>query len=125
MSKYHQYVPFIFPASYYFDHYSSRYAGRISRSELGLWVCNICSKNYKSLKIMKKHVGMHFSKCENHCSECQLSFENSEDLDHHKISHVTSSLVLGHICKYCYKSYRLKHLLEKHVAGEHSDSSER
>ena len=95
------------------------HAGRISRNKFGQWVCNICNEAYKSTLILKRHVKKHYSACINECLECHISFDNSEDLDFHQVSHFLSSLVLGHICKHCYKSFRRKHLLEKHVAAEH------
>ena len=111
--------------SLFFFFFNFRYAGRISRNALGTWVCNICNKSCRSLTEIKKHIERHYSECDNQCTECLLLFENPDDLNFHKTSHVASSLVLGHVCKHCYKSFRQKHLLEKHVAAQHTDSNRR
>ncbi|XP_026290165.1 zinc finger protein 813-like isoform X2 [Frankliniella occidentalis] len=95
------------------------YAGRISRTKSGLWRCNICSAEYSNLSALKKHIARHYSGSLNQCGECEACFETSDALDLHQIHHITSCLVLGHTCHHCYRSFRLKHILEKHLATEH------
>lgn len=101
------------------------FAGKISFNQQGLWVCNICNQEYLRLLDLKLHIERHYSNCKNRCPECEMLFESPEELSCHKTQHATSSLVLGHACDQCYKTFRQKHLLVKHVALEHTSDETR
>lgn len=102
-----------------------RFAGRITRKESGLWVCNLCSEEYKVLRTLKKHIARHYAAVSNQCSECKTSFKSMEELENHKSQHISSSLVVAHTCELCYKTFQLDHLLKKHITFEHYTGDKR
>lgn len=105
--------------------YGFRFAGRITRKESGMWVCNLCNEEYKVVRTLKKHIARHYAAVSNQCADCQTSFNSVEELDNHKSLHRSSSLVVSHTCELCYKTFQLDHLLKKHIAFEHNTADRR
>lgn len=97
-------------------------AGRVCHSKRGKWVCSICNKNYTTLKALKKHISVHYGG-RSKCFECPATFDDEEALTLHETKHSSSSLYLGHSCQHCLKTYRMEHLLEQHIAAEHTHSN--
>jgi cytochrome c556 len=92
--------------------------------------CDLCQKKCYSKSAIKEHIQRHIKRLNPsfplpfECSICQKSFITSFELHRHKLTHSSSSVAtpletLSATCSTCYKKFRCKTELRKHIEAVH------
>ena len=76
--------------------------------------CNICSKTYKTPKILRQHLKLHdpIYKLRYKCKICKKGYPKMHRLTNHMITHTN---VKPHKCFVCEKTFHLKQSLKSHL----------
>ena len=90
-----------------------------------VYQCSNCPKEFQRLQLFEKHV----QKCtqsepENECEVCQKNFASKQKLISHRRSHdeLADFDLSKYTCTECWKQFRLKSSLAKHVRDQHDTS---
>ena len=83
------------------------------KQALGPFLCEVCSKTFKSNKILKIHMLLHGEKTDI-CDVCSKAFANKYHLKEHVLTHTQQKLQ----CQICFASVLL---LKKHMRDKHGE----
>lgn len=80
--------------------------------------CEICQKNFCSLKNLRKHIKLHSSNRDYICNICYKTYKRSDHLSRHLLIHQKDSNIFQ--CPYCTCRFYLKYHLKSHINNIHT-----
>ncbi|CAG7671022.1 unnamed protein product [Allacma fusca] len=79
------------------------------------FVCEVCGKTCKSLKLVTLHQRYHFQERAYNCTLCSWSFKNITGLKNHMKSIHSDDNSRPHLCQECGAAFKLKYQLTSHL----------
>jgi uncharacterized Zn-finger protein len=79
------------------------------------YTCDVCEKDFKSVKGLKCHMALSMHAEPYACTVCEKKFDQLEQLQSHMRS------VHIHKCSVCKKTFNQSDHLEKHIMARHMD----